>query len=120
MMSNEISTETVKQRITFLVCEWTLIVGWLLSLGLIWRQTLFYGIYVGIGFGWGNRAVFIAMLMVTMCVAVFALTMTGVWLQRRPRQQSLFVRWLVGVAWLLVFASAGYGIIFYYGGIFSP
>lgn len=120
MMSNEISTETVKQRIIFLMCEWTLIVGWLLSLGLIWRQTLFYGIYVGIGFGWGNRAIYIAMLLLTMGVAVFALTMTGVWLQRRPRTQSLLVRWLVGCAWLLCAAGSGYGIIVYLGGTFSP
>ena len=120
MMSNDVRTETIKERLIFLSCEWTLISGWLLSLGLIWRQTLFYGIYVGIGFGWGNRAVYIIMLMLTMCVAVGALTMTGFWLKRRPESQSLFVRWLLGVGWLFVTSAVGYGIIYYFGGVFSP
>lgn len=120
MMSNEISTETIGQRVQFLAYEWSLIAGWLLSLGLIWRQTLFYGIYMGIGFGWGNRAVFIGMLMITMCVAVFVLTMMGAWLKRRRATQTLFVRWLIGLAWVIAFASTGYGIIIYLGGTFNP
>jgi hypothetical protein len=109
MMSNDVRTETVKEQLIFLSCEWTLIFGWLLSLGLVWRQTLFYGIYV-----------YIIMLMLTMCVAVVALTMTGVWLKRRPESQSLFVRWLLGIGWLFVASLVGYGIIYYFGGVFSP
>lgn len=120
MMSNDIRTETVKERLIFLSFEWTLIAGWLLTLGIIWRQSLFYGIYVGIGFGWGNRAVYIIMLMLMMCMAVVALTMSGVWLKRRPETQPLVVRWLIGVLWLLCATAVGYGIIVYYGGEFSP
>ncbi len=120
MMRNEITTETVRERIVFLIYEWILIVGWLLSLGMIWRQSVFYTIYVGIGFGWGNRAVFIIMLMVLMGLAVVALTMTGVWLSNRPHTQSLLVRWLIGVGWLVATSAVGYGIIMLYGGSFSP
>lgn len=31
MMSNDVRTETVKERLIFLSCEWTLISGWLLA-----------------------------------------------------------------------------------------
>ena len=120
MMRNEITTETIRERVIFLVFEWTLIVGWLLSLGLVWRQTLFYSIYVGVGFGWANRAIFILTLMGLMGAAVVALTMTGVWLNRRAPTQTLLLRWLIGAVWLGASTALGYAVILYFGGIFSP
>lgn len=120
MMRNEITTETVRERVVFLVLEWILIVGWLLSLAMIWRQSVFYTIYVGIGFGWGNRAIFIIMVMVLMGLAVVALTMTGVWLTNRPKTQTLFIRWVIGMLWLAITSAIGYAIIMIYGGSFSP
>jgi hypothetical protein len=112
--------ESVRERMTFLGMEWSLILGWLATILLIWRQTIFYLLVVLFDLGDTYDLVFTLLIFLLMIVAGVAVTATGFWLKRRPRAYSLTRRWAQGWAWIGMSALLGYLIIVIPGGVFAP
>lgn len=105
--------ESVSDRIRFIALEWTLVIGWILSLLLIWRVTFVtlverYLPIRSIRFG-----IIIAALGL-MIACVYALTMTGHWLRKRPATISLWQRWATNLAYLGAFTALGRIIVWYF------
>lgn len=105
--------ESVSDRVTFLALEWTLILGWILSLLLIWRITLMTLIerYMPVR---SIRLWIIIAALGLMIACVYALTMTGRWLRKRPATVSLWQRWATNLAYLAGFTALGRGIVWYF------
>ena len=105
--------ESVSDRLTFLALEWSLIVGWIIALLLIWRVTFVaiierYLPVRSIRFG------IIVAALGLMMASVYALTMTGRWLRKRPATMSLLRRWGLNLAYLLIFATAGRLVVWFF------
>lgn len=105
--------ESVSTRITFLTLEWTLILGWIVSLLLIWRVTLVSIIerYMPVR---SIRLWVIVAALGLMIACVYALTMTGRWLRKRPVSVSLWRRWTTNLAFLAGFSALGRIIVWYF------
>jgi hypothetical protein len=112
--------ETIRERLTFLGMEWSLIIGWLATILLIWRQTIFYLLVYVFDLGDTYDLVFTLMIFLLMIVAGVAVTATGFWLKRRPRSIALARRWAQGWAWCGLAAVLGYALIVIPGGVFAP
>jgi hypothetical protein len=112
--------ESVRERLLFLGMEWSLILGWLATILLIWRQTIFYLLVYLFDLGDTYDLVFTLMIFLLMIVAGVAVTATGFWLKRRPRSIPLVRRWAQGWAWMGLTAGLGYALIVIPGGVFAP
>ena len=112
--------ESVRERLTFLGMEWSLILGWLATILLIWRQTIFYLLVYLFDLGDTYDLVFTLMIFLLMIVAGVAVTATGFWLKLRPRSTPLARRWAQGWAWCGLAAVLGYVLIVIPGGVFAP
>lgn len=105
--------ESVSTRVTFLTLEWTLILGWIVSLLLIWRVTFvsFIERYMPVR---SIRLWVIVAALGLMVACVYALTMTGRWLRKRPTTVSLWERWATNLAFLAGFSALGRIIVWYF------
>lgn len=105
--------ESVSERLTFLVLEWTLILGWIVSLLIIWRVTFVTLIerYMPVR---SIRFWVIVAALGLMIACVYALTMTGRWLRKRPATASLLHRWFSNLAYLAGFTALGRMIVWYF------
>ncbi len=132
--------ETRRERMVFLAMEWSLILGWLVTILLIWRQTTLYLLIFLFDLGDAYDIVFTVLIFVLMMMAGLAITATGFWLKRRqktisilqrgplwvvskignPQLSPLVRRWGLGWAWIGITALLGYLIIVLPGGVFAP
>jgi len=132
--------ESLRDRAVFLGMEWSLIIGWLVTILLIWRQSALYLLIFLFDLGDAYDIVFTAVIFILMILAGLAVTATGFWLKRRPLAVPLLQRgalWLLtlagirplspliqryglGWAWIGLFALVGYLIIVIPGGVFAP
>ncbi len=105
--------ESISDRLTFLFYEWTLLIGWIASLLLVWRVTCTAIIerYFAVS---SIRLGIIVAVMVLMIGCAYALTMTGRWLLKRPTPQSLLYRWGSGIFYLVVFTALGRMIVWWF------
>lgn len=103
--------ETRGERILFLTAEWSLIIAWMLALGLIWRQSLLAICFVFLPLGDAARFTYIVSILLMTVLSVVIMTMMGTWIQRRPESHSLLRRWLVGWVWFGLSTALGYAII---------
>lgn len=111
--------ETVPQRLFFLTLEWSLAILWILTLMLIWREAIFYLLYVQFTLGRAARAIYIFSVLGLSVASVVAMALSGYWLNRRPRGQALIHRWLRGLGWVVVAAVVGYLIVYFNDGTLS-
>lgn len=105
--------ESVADRLTFIALEWTLIIGWIVSLLLIWRVTFVAVIERFLPVQSIRLGIIVAALGL-MVACVYALTMTGRWLRKRPVQMSLLWRWLINALYLLIFSALGRIVVWYF------
>lgn len=139
-MYTEDRMESFRERVVFLSFEWTLVLGWLATILLIWRQAVFYLLITLFDLGDAYDLVFTLVIFLLMIAAGVAVTATGFWLKRRPKTTSilqrtavaaivrlggtppsdLVQRWGLGWAWIGLFALVGYLIIVTPGGVFAP
>ncbi|MFN5060364.1 MAG: hypothetical protein ACK5GU_10640 [Chloroflexota bacterium] len=105
--------ESVSERITFLIIEWVLILGWILTLLLVWRITFvtLIDFYLPVS---AIRLGIIVSAMGLMIACVYALTMTGRWLRKRPTHISLWRRSLTNLLTLVAFTVLGRIIVWYF------
>ncbi len=103
--------ETRGERLLFLTYEWSLIIGWMLAFGLIWRQSLLFIYFEFISLGDAAQFTYLISMLVLFVGAVATMGLMGMWLQRRPTAQPLLRRWLIGLGWFALVNSIGYGII---------
>lgn len=102
--------ESISARIRFLAMEWSLALGWIVSLLLIWRVTLttlierFLPIRT-------HRLAIIFVILVLALGSVSAMALSGYWLRRNAYRESAFIRWIRGTAWLIGIAVVGRGIV---------
>lgn len=102
--------ESISVRIRFLAMEWSLAIGWIISLLLIWRVTLttlierFLPIRT-------HRLAIIFVILVLALGSVSAMALSGYWLRRNAYKESAFKRWLRGTAWLIASAAISRGIV---------
>lgn len=102
--------ESISARIRFLTMEWSLALGWIVSLLLIWRVTLttlierFLPIRT-------HRLAIIFVILVLALGSVSAMALSGYWLRRNAYRESAFKRWIRGTAWLIGIAAVGRGIV---------
>jgi hypothetical protein len=132
--------ESFRERAGFLALEWSLVLGWLATILLIWRQSVLYLLIFLFDLGDAYDIVFTAVIFILMILAGLAVTATGFWLKRRPHAVPLLQRggmwcaallgmrslspltqrWGLGWAWIGLFALVGYLIIVIPGGVFAP
>ncbi|MFM2310227.1 MAG: hypothetical protein RLY87_2349 [Chloroflexota bacterium] len=132
--------ESFRERALFLSFEWSLILGWLATILLIWRQAAFYLLLALFDLGDAYDLVYTLVIFLLMIAAGVAVTATGFWLKRRPKNTSiiqrtcmalmirmgvtpptlLVQRWGLGWAWIGLFALTGYSAIVLPGGVFAP
>lgn len=105
--------ESVSDRIVFLTLEWTLILGWIVSLLLIWRVTFVTLIERFMPVQSIRLWVIVAALCLMMA-CVYALTMTGRWLRKRPAHVSLWQRWSTNLVYLAGVTALGRAIVWYF------
>ncbi|MFZ9857510.1 MAG: hypothetical protein ACO3F2_04155 [Roseiflexaceae bacterium] len=105
--------ESVSQRLTFLALEWSLIIGWILSLLLIWRITFVTLVERFLPVRSIRLGIILAAIGL-MIACVYALTMTGRWLRKRPALMSLMQRWATNLLMLGVFTAFGRIIVWYF------
>lgn len=105
--------ESVPDRLTFLAIEWTLIIGWILSLLLVWRITFVTVIDLYLPLSAIRLGIIVA-TMGLMIASVYALTMTGRWLRKRPTRISLWRRAFTNVLILVAFTALGRSVIWYF------
>jgi hypothetical protein len=110
---NSSEIESVSARLTFLTLEWSLIIGWILSLLLIWRVTFIAVIEYYLPVRSMRLSIIVAALSL-MIACVYALTMTGRWLRQRPATISLMRRWLINLLYLGSFTALGRIIVWYF------
>ncbi len=111
--------ETVPQRVFFLVLEWSLAILWIVTLMLIWREAIFYLLYVQFTLGRAARAIYIFSVLGLSVFSVMAMALSGYWLNRRPRGQALTKRWLLGLGWVVLAAVVGYLVVYFNDGTLS-
>jgi len=132
--------ESFRQRAAFLGMEWSLIIGWLVTILLIWRQSALYLLILLFDLGDAYDIVYTAVIFMLMIMAGLAVTATGFWLKQRPKTLPMIQRgtmwlstmagirplplitqrWGLGWAWIGLFALVGYLIIVIPGGVFAP
>jgi hypothetical protein len=103
--------ETRRERLLFLTYEWSLVLGWMLAFGLVWRQSLLFLYFVIFPMGDAAQFIYLVSMMILFVGAVVVMGLMGMWLNRRPRTQPLMQRWLVGLGWFVLSTAIGYGII---------
>ena len=62
--------ETRRERLLFLTYEWSLIIGWMLAFGLIWRQSLLFVYFVFIPLGDAAQLAYLSSMLVLFIGAV--------------------------------------------------
>jgi hypothetical protein len=132
--------ESFRERAVFLGMEWSLIIGWLVTILLIWRQSALYLLILLFDLGDAYDIVYTAVIFMLMIMAGLAVTATGFWLKQLPKSlpmmqngalwlftsagirplSPLTQRWGMGWAWIGLFALVGYLIIVIPGGVFAP
>lgn len=105
--------ETVSERLFFLTLEWTLILGWIASMLLVWRVTFVALVERFLPLQSIRLGIIIAAWIV-MLGSVYALTMTGRWLRKRPVNVSLVRRWATNAVLLISVTALGRLIVWYF------
>ncbi len=105
--------ESVSERLTFLALEWSLILGWILSLLLIWRITFVTLVERFLPVRSIRLGIIVAAIGL-MIACVYALTMTGRWLRKRPAFMSLWQRWATNLLLLGAFTVFGRIVVWYF------
>ena len=105
--------ESVADRLTFIALEWALIIGWIISLLLIWRVTFVALIERFLPIQSIRLGIIVSALGLMMS-CVYALTMTGRWLRKRPAEMSLFRRWSINALYLFVFSALGRIVVWFF------
>lgn len=103
--------ETRRARLLFLTYEWSLVIGWMLAFGLIWRQSLLFLFFVIFPMGDAAQFIYMMSMLIVFIGVVAVMGLMGMWLNRRPTAQPLSKRWLIGLGWLGLCTVIGYGII---------
>ncbi|MEY3989924.1 MAG: hypothetical protein RI985_1005 [Chloroflexota bacterium] len=102
--------ESVISRIRFLAMEWSLALGWIATLLLIWRVTLTTLAERFLPIRAVRLAVIFGILFLTIG-SVSAMALSGYWLRRNSYKESAFKRWVRGIIWLGSIALLGRGIV---------
>lgn len=102
--------ESIGARLRFLIMEWSLALGWIVSLLLIWRVTLTTVIERFLPIR-THRLAIIFVILILAIGSVSAMAISGYWLRRNSYRESAFTRWLRGMAWLISGAAIGRGIV---------
>jgi len=102
--------ESISTRIKFLAMEWSLALGWIATLLLIWRVTLTTLAERFLPIRAVRLAVIFGILFLTIG-SVSAMALSGYWLRRNAYKESTLKRWVRGVAWLAGAAIVGRGIV---------
>jgi hypothetical protein len=102
--------ESVIGRIRFLAMEWSLALGWIATLLLIWRVTLTTLAERFLPIRAVRLAVIFGILFLTIG-SVSAMALSGYWLRRNSYKESAFKRWVRGIIWLGSIALLGRGIV---------
>lgn len=98
--------ESYGNRLKFIAMEWTLIIGWLVTLLVIWRVTFMTLAERFLPIPAVRLAVIFGILFLTIgCVA--ALAITGFWLRMNPYTETTIKRWLKALLWLGGAAAVG-------------
>ncbi len=98
--------ESYGNRLKFIAMEWSLIIGWLMTLLVIWRVTFMTLAERFLPLSAVRLAVIFGVLFLTIgCVA--ALAITGFWLRMHPYTETTRKRWLKGIVWLGSAAAIG-------------
>lgn len=98
--------ESISARIRFLAMEWSLALGWIATLLLIWRVTLITLAERFLPLRAVRLAIIFGVLFLTVG-SVAAMALSGYWIRRNAYRESAFKRWARGMLWLGIFASAG-------------
>lgn len=102
--------ESIVARVRFLAMEWSLALGWIFTLLLIWRVTIialterFLPIRT-------HRLVEIFGILLLAIGGVSAMAISGYWLRSNSYKESAFKRWARGMAWLGGAVLLGRGIV---------
>lgn len=102
--------ESISARVRFLAMEWSLALGWIISLLLIWRVTLttlierFLPIRT-------HRLAIIFVILVLALGSVSAMAISGYWLRRNAYKERAVTRWIRGITWLIGSAAVARGIV---------
>lgn len=102
--------ESIGTRIRFLAMEWSLALGWIATLLLIWRVTLTTVAERFLPIRAVRLAVIFGILFLTIG-SVSAMALSGYWLRRNSYKESALKRWLRGMMWLIGAAVVGRGIV---------
>lgn len=102
--------ESISARIRFLAMEWSLALGWIASMLLIWRVTLTTVAERFLPIRAVRLAVIFGILFLTIG-SVSAMALSGYWLRRNAYKESAFKRWIRGMAWLIGIAALGRAIV---------
>jgi hypothetical protein len=102
--------ESIGARLRFLVMEWSLALGWIVSLLLIWRVTLTTLIERFLPIRTHRLAIIFVILFLAIG-SVSAMAISGYWLHRNSYREGAFTRWIRGMAWLISGAVIGRGIV---------
>lgn len=102
--------ESISARVRFLVMEWSLALGWIASLLLIWRVTFITLAERFLPIRAVRLAVIFAVLFLTIG-SVGAMALSGYWLRSNAYRETAFKRWIRGIIWLVAFMLLGRGIV---------
>lgn len=102
--------ESISTRVRFLAMEWSLALGWIASLLLIWRVTLTTVAERFLPIRAVRLAVIFGILFLTIG-SVSAMALSGYWLRRNAYKETAFKRWIRGFAWLIGIAVLGRAIV---------
>ncbi len=102
--------ETIQMRLRFLAMEWSLALGWIATLLLIWRVTLITLAERFLPLRAVRLAVIFGILILTIG-SVSAMALSGYWLRRNAYREHTFTRWVRGIMWLGAAALIGRGIV---------
>jgi hypothetical protein len=102
--------ESIVARIRFLAMEWSLALGWIATLLLIWRVTLTTLAERFLPIRAVRLAVIFGILFLTIG-SVSAMAISGYWLRSNSYKESAFKRWARGMAWLGGAVLLGRGIV---------
>lgn len=102
--------ESISARVRFLAMEWSLALGWIASLLLIWRVTLTTIAERFLPIRAVRLAVIFGILFLTIG-SVSAMALSGYWLRRNAYKETAFKRWIRGLVWLIGIAALGRAIV---------
>lgn len=102
--------ESISSRIRFLAMEWSLALGWIATLLLIWRVTLTTLAERFLPIRAVRLAVIFGILFLTIG-SVSAMALSGYWLRRNAYKETALKRWVRGIAWLAGAAIIGRTIV---------